>query len=80
MLTTIARKLWLAAGGYRGSVPFTVIFANTVAGIRPSTRQAVIAWEIAILITTVGSLVCWHGTHPNRRTTKSGDAGPRASS
>ena len=42
-LTTLARSLWNAAGAWRDSVPFTVTLTNTIAGIRPSTRSAVIA-------------------------------------
>jgi hypothetical protein len=61
-LTTLARELWTRGGGYRGREPFTVLFANAVAGIRPTTRQAVILWELAIFVTSVASLWCWRGT------------------
>ena len=44
-LTTLARHLWGAAGGFRERVPFTVLFTNAVAGIRPSTQAAVRAWQ-----------------------------------
>jgi hypothetical protein len=70
-LTTLARHLWTAAGGFREKVPFTVLFTNTVAGIRPSTREAVIAWEVAILATSIGTLWCWRKT----RREKSDDVG-----
>jgi len=61
-LTTLARHLWTAAGGFRETVPFTVLFTNAVAGIRPSAREAVIAWEVAILATSIGTLWCWRKT------------------
>ncbi len=65
-LTTLARHLWEAAGGFRERVPFTVIFTNAVAGIRPSTRTAVLAWQIAIVATSLGTLWCWRKTRePN---------------
>jgi fermentation-respiration switch protein FrsA (DUF1100 family) len=48
-LTTLARWFWLASGGWRDTVPFTVLLANAVAGIRPSARSAVLVWEAAIL-------------------------------
>ena len=53
-------------GGYRERVPFTVILANTVAGLRPSARSAVLAWEVAILATSLGSLWSWHKAHARR--------------
>lgn len=58
-LTSLARWLWHAAGAWRDSVPFTVTLTNTIAGIRPSTRSAVFVWEIAIFVTSVGSLWSW---------------------
>jgi hypothetical protein len=61
-LTTLARELWIQGGGYRGREPFTVHFANAVAGIRPTTRQAVIMWELAVFVTSAASLWCWRGT------------------
>jgi hypothetical protein len=61
-LTTLARHLWLAGGGYRDDVPFTVLFANAVAGIRPTTREAVLAWQTAIVVTSIGTLFCWRKT------------------
>lgn len=67
VLTTLARHLWLAGGGYRAGVPFTVLFVNAIAGIRPTTESAVLAWEIAITATSIGSLYCWRGTRPGRR-------------
>ena len=61
-LTTFARHLWLAGGGYRDGVPFTVLFANAVAGIRPTAREAVLAWQLAIVVTSIGTLWCWRKT------------------
>ncbi|HET9232833.1 MAG TPA: hypothetical protein VFP10_01685 [Candidatus Eisenbacteria bacterium] len=63
-LTTFARQLWLAGGGYRDGVPFTVLFANAVAGIRPTAREAVLAWQLAIVVTSIGTLWCWRKTGP----------------
>jgi hypothetical protein len=68
-LTTLARSLWNAAGAWRDSVPFTVTLTNTIAGIRPSTRSAVVAWEIAILATSVGSLWSWRKAKRRRSAT-----------
>jgi len=67
-LTTLARHAWDAAGGYRDRVPFTVVFANTVAGIRPSTREAILAWQAAVIVTSIGTLWCWRktGSGPRR--------------
>lgn len=42
-LTSLARSLWEASGACRDAVPFTMTLTNTVAGIRPSTRSAVVA-------------------------------------
>ena len=61
-LTTLARALWLTGGGYRDQVPFTVLFANAVAGIRPTAREAVLAWQLAIVFTSIGTLWCWRKT------------------
>jgi hypothetical protein len=61
-LTRIARELWLQSGGYRGREPFTVLFANAVAGIRPTAREAVLVWEVAVFVTSAASLWCWRGT------------------
>jgi hypothetical protein len=30
-----------------------------VAGIRPSSRTVVLLWEVAVLVTSLGSLWCW---------------------
>jgi hypothetical protein len=65
-LTTLARHLWTAAGGFREQVPFIVLFTNAVAGIRPSTREAVLAWEVAIVATSIGTLWCWRKTRRGR--------------
>lgn len=62
-LTTLARSSWQASGGWRDAVPFTVVLANTVAGIRPSTQNAVLVWEAAILMTSLGSLWSWRKAH-----------------
>jgi hypothetical protein len=59
ILTTWAQDLWQAAGGFRERVPFVVTLTNMVAGFRPSTRAAVLAWEIAIVLTSVGMLWSW---------------------
>lgn len=59
LLTTLARSLWVASGGWRDQVPFTVVLTNTVAGIRPSTQSAVLVWEAAIFVTSVGGLWSW---------------------
>lgn len=58
-LTTLARWFWLASGGWRDTVPFTMLLANAVAGIRPSARSAVLVWEAAILVTSLGGLWSW---------------------
>jgi hypothetical protein len=65
-LTSASRELWHAAGGGRESVPFTVLFVNAVAGVRPTTRTAVLLWEAAVFVTSIGSLWAWHRTHPRR--------------
>ena len=70
ILTTVARHLWQAAGGYRDGTPFTVLFANVVAGIRPTAREAVLAWEAAVVVTSIGTLWCWRKTrrpHADRK-------------
>jgi hypothetical protein len=61
-LTTLSRELWLSGGGYRDGTPFTAQLANFVAGIRPTDRAVVLAWEIAIVFTSLGSFWCWHRT------------------
>jgi hypothetical protein len=50
VLTTCARALWAASGGFAEQVPFIVSFTNRVAGIRPSADAAVLIWELAILL------------------------------
>lgn len=65
-LTTLARSFWQASGGWRDTVPFTVVLTNTVAGIRPSTESAVLAWEVAILATSLGSLWSWRKARRRR--------------
>jgi hypothetical protein len=63
VLTTLARELWEAAGGHREHVPFVVLFTNRIAGFRPSTREAVLAWEAAIAIYCVALL--WSRRRPS---------------
>ncbi len=58
-LTTLARHLWLAGGGYRSGVPFSALLANAVAGIRPTEREVVVAWELAVLATSAGGVWSW---------------------
>lgn len=65
-LTTWARLLWSRAGDGRGDVAFSIVLVNAVAGIRPSSRTAVLVWEVAVLLSSVGSLWCWYVTRPNR--------------
>lgn len=59
-LTTLSRELWLAGGGYRDGTPFTARLANFVAGVRPTDRDVVLAWEAAVVLTSLGSFWCWH--------------------
>ena len=66
VLTTWARTLWRAGGGYRDGVPVMALLANSIAGRRPSRREIILVWEGAVLLTSVGSLWCWHRTHPKR--------------
>jgi hypothetical protein len=65
-LTRVAREFWLRSSDFREGVPFTVLFVNTVAGIRPTARTAVLLWEAAILATSVGSLWSFY-RHTGRR-------------
>ena len=67
-LTTLARMLWRAGGGYRDGVPFMAVLANTIAGIRPTKRSVTLVWEAAVFATSVGSLWCWHRTSTKRYT------------
>lgn len=64
VLTTLARRLWSMAGGYRDDVPFVVTCVNVVARIRPSTRAAVFVWQLAIAISALG--VAWHFAREGR--------------
>ena len=59
VLTTLARASWREAGGHVDAVPFIVRFTNGVAGIRPSTRIAVLVWEVAIALYCVAFLWGW---------------------
>ena len=61
-LTTLARELWNSGGGFRERVPFTVIATEWIAGIRPTTREAVLLWEVAVFATSAGGLWCWYRT------------------
>ncbi len=65
-LTRLARDFWQASGGFRDREPFTVVLANTVAGIRPTNRSAVLLWELAVFVTSLGSLWSWHKAHVRR--------------
>ena len=71
VLTWVARQLWLAGGGYREGIPFVALLANRVAGLRPSNRQVVLVWEVAIFLTSIGGLWCWHRTSRGRYTMRS---------
>jgi hypothetical protein len=62
VLTTVARWLWHASGRARDGAPFMTLLVNSIAGIRPSNRAVVHAWELAVLATSVGSLWCWART------------------
>jgi hypothetical protein len=62
VLTTMARCLWHASGTARDGAPFMTLLVNDIAGIRPSNRSVVHAWELAVLATSVGSLWCWART------------------
>jgi hypothetical protein len=73
-LTTLARHLWLTGGGFRAGVPFAMLFANAVAGIRPTAREAVLAWQLAIVLTSIGTLWCWRKT----QSASTGRAEPRS--
>jgi hypothetical protein len=59
VLTTAARALWELAGAATERVPFIVRFTNGVAGIRPSTRVAVLIWQAGISIYCVALLCGW---------------------
>jgi hypothetical protein len=59
VLTTLAQWLWEASGTQLDRVPFIVRFTNAVAGIRPSTRAAVLAWEVGIGVYCVALLYWW---------------------
>ncbi|MEO8179929.1 MAG: hypothetical protein ABI895_13935 [Deltaproteobacteria bacterium] len=58
-LTALAQSLWEAAGTPAERVPFIVRFTNKVAGIRPSTRAAVLIWQAGISIYCVSLLCGW---------------------
>jgi hypothetical protein len=59
VLTSMARYFWQRAGGHREHVPFVVLLTNRIAGVRPSARAAVLAWEFAILAYSVALLLSW---------------------
>lgn len=59
VLTTLARKLWLAGGGYRDGIPFTAKMASVIAGIHPTQREVVLAWELAVVVGSAGTLWSW---------------------
>lgn len=75
VLTTLARRLWTLAGGHRDGVPFVVICVNAVARIRPSTRAAALAWQLAIAISALG--VAWHFEREGRGRRPAPARGPR---
>lgn len=65
-LTTVSRALWEAAGDVTvGS--FTARLVNRVAGFRPSEQAVVIAWEVAIVLTSIGMLWSLHRHRSARR-------------
>lgn len=65
-LTTFARELRRAAGVQADTASFTIRLVNFVAGIRPGERSIVVAWQIAIFVTSLGALAhLWH-TRGNR--------------
>ena len=64
-LTTVSRALWTAAGDPTAG-SFTVRLVNAVAGVRPSEESAVLAWEVAILVTAVGCIWVMHRTRMHR--------------
>lgn len=66
LLTAVARWLWHAAGSARDGAPFMALLVNTIAGIRPTNRNVVHVWELAVLATSVGSLWCWARTGRKR--------------
>jgi hypothetical protein len=76
-LTTLSRELWLLGGGERDGAPFTARLANAVAGIRPSRREVVLAWEAAIALTSLGSLWYWHRNWRARAAPGSRHSAPR---
>jgi hypothetical protein len=67
VLTALAGYLWQAAGGYDEGVPFVVSLTQRIAGVRPSARAAVLAWELAIAAYSVAILWCWRGLPGKRR-------------
>jgi hypothetical protein len=81
VLTTWARALWEASGGYAEKVPFIVTVTNRIAHVRPSTDAAVLVWQVAILAYCVLGLWGWRwlprvepssvpASHPRRATTR----------
>ena len=69
-LTTLARMFWVSAGD-SATGTFTIRLVNWVAGIRPSARSAVIAWETGIVITALGAMWSTY-RHSSRRTPRAG--------
>jgi hypothetical protein len=61
-LTTLARELWTRGEGFRDRVPFTVLLSEWIAGFRPSSREAVLIWEVAVFVSSAGALWYWHKT------------------
>jgi hypothetical protein len=58
-LTSLSRLFWEAAGDPTAS-SFTVRLVNSVAGIRPSERSVVVAWQIGVVATCIGVLWSMH--------------------
>lgn len=62
--TTLSRALWTAAGNpVVGS--FTTQLVSRIAGFRPTGREIVVAWETAIVVTSLALL--WSAHRRRRR-------------
>ncbi len=75
VLTALAGYLWQAAGGHHDGVPFVVSLTHRIAGVRPSARAAVLAWELAVLAYSVAILWCWRWLPTRRRRASAGAQG-----
>jgi len=68
VFTTLSRDLWNASGlAQRGHLSFTVRIVNAVAGIRFTEHSAVLLWEAAVFVCSVGMLWYLLGTQRRRR-------------